>query len=152
MKTASPTPTGPRSANRPGRTPGPPAVTAGPGRGFPELTDPTDSERFRGAFAVVILPTLNEEKGLARTLSELPFDHFDEPGQRVVPVVIDGGSTDGTLAVAQRWGVPVLRQTGRGKGAAMPFFVVIAWKRPNGGKAALGNNWARRCRSHCSSA
>jgi len=91
----------------------------------PHTIDAADLERFRGAFATVILPTLNEEKGLARTLSELPLDRFDEPGQRVVPVVIDGGSTDGTLEVAREWGIPVLRQTSRGKGGAM--IEAMAW-------------------------
>jgi glycosyl transferase family 2 len=108
-----------------------PRTPAGP------KADGIDLERFRGAFAAVILPTLNEERGLARTLSELPLDLFNEPGHRVVPVIIDGGSTDGTLAVARQWGVPVLKQTSRGKGGAMlealqwvhrqgiPFVVVL---------------------------
>ncbi|MCI4373075.1 MAG: glycosyltransferase family 2 protein [Thermoplasmata archaeon] len=97
----------------------PPGPAPSGGIGAAEL------ERFRGAFAVVILPTLNEEKGLARTLSELPLDRFNEPGQRVVPLIIDGGSTDGTLEVARQWGVPVLRQTSKGKGGAM--LEAIAW-------------------------
>lgn len=93
--------------------------------------------RIRGARAVVILPTLNEEEGLARTLGELPFDRFNEPGQRIQALVIDGGSNDATLEVARKWGIPVLHQTGRGKGGAMleavewvhqrgiPFVVVL---------------------------
>ncbi len=89
-----------------------------------------DLDRFRGALAAVILPTLNEEKGLARTLSEIPLDRFDEPGQRIVTLVIDGGSTDGTLEVARKWGIPVLHQTGRGKGGAM--IEAIAWVRQQG--------------------
>lgn len=80
---------------------------------------------FRGALAVVILPTLNEEEGLARTLGELPFERFDEPGHRVQTLVIDGGSTDSTLEVARRWEIPVLHQTSRGKGGAM--LEAIAW-------------------------
>lgn len=95
------------------------------GRHTPYDIESAHLQRFRGAFAAVILPTLNEEKGLARTLSELPLDRFEEPGQRVVPVVIDGGSTDGTLEVARRWDIPVLKQTTRGKGGAM--LEAVSW-------------------------
>ena len=83
------------------------------------LTYGIDPERFRDVQSVVILPTLNEVEGLARTLRDLPFDQFDEPGHRVQPLIIDGGSTDGTLDVAREWDIPVLSQTSRGKGGAM---------------------------------
>jgi hypothetical protein len=75
--------------------------------------------------AVVLLPTLNEVEGLARTLSDLPLDRFDAPGLRVRALVIDGGSTDGTLEVARKWDIPVLRQSGRGKGGAV--MEAVAW-------------------------
>jgi len=88
-----------------------------------------------GAFAAVILPTLNEEKGLARTLSQLPLKQFSLPGRRVEVLVIDGGSTDGTLAVAQAAGVPVLTQTTRGKGAAV--VEAIEWVRSLGVEYAV---------------
>jgi len=67
----------------------------------------------------VILPTLNEEEGLARTLAELQRQRLHGPGRRVEILVIDGGSTDRTLEVAREKGVPALRQVGRGKGAAV---------------------------------
>ena len=75
--------------------------------------------RFRGARAVVILPTLNEERGLARTLSELSRQRLHAPDRRVEILIVDGGSTDGTLGVAAARGIPAVRQTGRGKGAAV---------------------------------
>jgi hypothetical protein len=80
--------------------------------------------------AVVVLPTLNEELGLERTLSELPFDRFAEPNYLVQAVVVDGGSTDGTLEVARRWNIPVLVQTTKGKGAAV--LEAIQWVRDQG--------------------
>ncbi|MFZ0891870.1 MAG: glycosyltransferase family 2 protein [Thermoplasmata archaeon] len=89
------------------------------------LEEEIDPTRFRGVTAAVILPTLNEEKGLARTLEDLPFLRFKEPGQNVQALIIDGGSTDGTLEVARRWNIPFLRQTSRGKGGAM--LEAIAW-------------------------
>ncbi len=108
----------------------PPDANDPSGRGAAASLSSAEAARFQGAFAVVILPTLNEERGLDRTLSELPLDQFDETGQRVVPLVIDGGSTDGTLEVARRWGVPVLRQTTRGKGGAV--LEAIAWVHERG--------------------
>jgi len=125
MTFQTPTSIGPRRANRqePNQELQPDLNPPGPAP--PQSIGGVELERFRGAFAAVILPTLNEEQGLARTLSELPLDRFGEPGQRVVPVVIDGGSTDGTLEVARRWGIPVLKQTSRGKGGAM--LEAIAW-------------------------
>lgn len=75
--------------------------------------------RVKGAAAVVILPTLNEAGGLARTLDQLPFSQFQNPARRVEVLLIDGGSTDGTLDVARARGIQVLRQTGRGKGDAV---------------------------------
>jgi|GEM_PF-3333753 len=92
--------------------------------------DPIEAEgfdlaRFRDAVAVVILPTLNEEQGLARTLQDLPFDRFELSGRKIQPLVIDGGSTDATLEVARTWNIPVLQQTSRGKGGAM--LEAIAW-------------------------
>jgi dolichol-phosphate hexosyltransferase len=74
---------------------------------------------------VILLPTLNEEEGLARTLRDLPFDQLAGAKARIQPLVIDGGSTDGTLGVAREWGIPVLRQDGRGKGGAV--LEAMAW-------------------------
>jgi hypothetical protein len=91
----------------------------------PGFADEVDLRRFQDVFAVVVLPTLNEEAGLARTLRDLPTDRFHETGRRIQPLIIDGGSTDGTLDVARRWDVPVLRQTSRGKGGAM--LEAITW-------------------------
>ena len=69
--------------------------------------------------ATIILPTLNEELGLARTLEELPLDHLYLAGFRAQVLVVDGGSTDATLQVARRYDATVLHQTGRGKGNAV---------------------------------
>lgn len=78
-----------------------------------------DPAAFEGADVVVVLPTLNERDGLAHTLEDIPLEPLVASGWTVKRLVVDGGSTDGTLEVARRWGVPVLPQTSRGKGAAI---------------------------------
>ena len=58
----------------------PRASTLGPG-----FADDVDLRRFEDVFAVVVLPTLNEEAGLARTLRDLPSDRFHEPDEGSSP-------------------------------------------------------------------
>lgn len=69
--------------------------------------------------AAVLLPTLNEERGLAATLDDIPFDRIAAKGWRLLPLVIDGGSTDGTRRVAAARGVELISQRSKGKGAAI---------------------------------
>ena len=67
-----------------------------------------------GADALTILvPVLNEGGTLARVLRSIP--HHLAP--RVL--VVDGGSTDGSVAIAERLGFAVIRQDGVGLGRAM---------------------------------
>jgi hypothetical protein len=68
---------------------------------------------------LIILPTLNEEEGLLRTLEELGSIPFGSREKRPVVLVVDGRSTDRTPQVARRFGAEVITQTGRGKGNAM---------------------------------
>jgi hypothetical protein len=75
--------------------------------------------QLHGASALVILPTLNEEEGLERTLSELRAQRLVGPDRRVEVLIVDGGSTDRTLDVARAGKTPAVRQQGRGKGAAV---------------------------------
>jgi Glycosyl transferase family 2 len=93
----------------------PSAVPSGDGSG----THPIMADSFEAANASIILPTLNEEAGIARTLESIPFDRLAAAGWRVRPLVVDGGSTDRTLEVAAAWGLPVLHQKSKGKGGAI---------------------------------
>jgi GT2 family glycosyltransferase len=69
------------------------------------LPDPLD--------ATVVIPTLNEERSISELLLSLRkagFSHI---------LVIDGNSKDQTVEIAKRYGVEVIYQNGRGKGAAL---------------------------------
>jgi GT2 family glycosyltransferase len=69
------------------------------------LPDPLD--------ATVVIPTLNEERSISELLFSLRkagFSHI---------LVIDGNSKDKTVEIAKRYGVEVIYQNGRGKGAAL---------------------------------
>ena len=58
----------------------------------------------------IVIPVLNEERSLGATLDALP------PGAETI--VVDGNSTDGTVWVAESYGVRVIRSV-RGRGAQM---------------------------------
>ncbi|HEV2428346.1 MAG TPA: glycosyltransferase family 2 protein [Thermoplasmata archaeon] len=77
------------------------------------------SEVARDRRRLILLPTLNEVQGLEATLEELDRTRFGSSRSPPSIVVVDGQSTDGTQEVAHRWGVPVLPQRSKGKGAAM---------------------------------
>jgi glycosyltransferase involved in cell wall biosynthesis len=71
---------------------------------MPELGEPS---------VCVVVPTLNEAENLPHVLPRIP------PEYEVV--VVDGGSTDGTVSVARalRPSARIVHQTGRGKGNAL---------------------------------
>ena len=59
----------------------------------------------------VVIPTLDEEERLARLISGL---RLETPGCEII--VADGGSRDGTVAVARALGATVIRSApGRGR-------------------------------------
>ena len=78
-----------------------------------------DLAPYAGIDAVILLPTLNEERGLPLTVNDLPLSTIQLRGWSARPLVIDGGSTDRTREMASDRGVPVVRQRSRGKGAAI---------------------------------
>lgn len=61
----------------------------------------------------VIVPTLNEEKNINGVIQKLRYLGFTNI------LVIDGNSTDRTVAFAERLGVHVIHQNGKGKGNAL---------------------------------
>lgn len=66
----------------------------------------------------VVVPTLNEEGSLSLILPRLRGT-LKDLGLRGDILVVDGRSTDATVAVAQAGGARVLIQTGRGLGGAL---------------------------------
>jgi hypothetical protein len=61
----------------------------------------------------VVLPTLNEAETLPKVVEELRAAGYDKI------LVVDGGSTDGTLEKAKELGVAAVMQIGKGKGMAL---------------------------------
>lgn len=60
----------------------------------------------------VIIPALNEEESIGQVISDIPGDIVEEI------IVVDNGSNDNTVAVAERLGARVIRESLRGYGAA----------------------------------
>jgi glycosyltransferase involved in cell wall biosynthesis len=65
---------------------------------------------------VVMIPALNEERSIGKVIDDIPRKELMSRGYEVRVVVVDGQSTDRTLAIAREKGAYVLVQKGRGKG------------------------------------
>jgi dolichol-phosphate hexosyltransferase len=79
---------------------------------------------------LIILPTLNEQAGLAKTLAELVRVTSFPEGRLPHLLVVDGHSTDHTLDIARQYPCTILTQHGRGKGAAIREG--LSWARAHG--------------------
>ena len=60
-----------------------------------------------------MLPTLDEERALADVYGRIPFDELESAGFDSRVVVVDGGSTDSTLEVAEGLGCTIITQWGK---------------------------------------
>lgn len=63
----------------------------------------------------VVIPTLNEAEAIGRVIDEVLS--VGVPRENIL--VVDGGSTDGTVDIARSKGVRVIKQRGRGKADAL---------------------------------
>jgi glycosyltransferase involved in cell wall biosynthesis len=68
---------------------------------------------------IIMLPTLDEAKGLDMVAEKIPYAKIEDMGWKATVWVIDGGSNDETYSIAQKHGFHFIRQQGKGKGAAM---------------------------------
>ena len=83
----------------------------------------SDENNKAPAFAMkrvmVLLPTLDEAEGIAEVVPRIPTSKLNAMGWQTEALVVDGGSDDGTIALAESLGCSTVRQHGKGKGAAM---------------------------------
>ncbi|WP_243675871.1 glycosyltransferase family 2 protein [Vulcanisaeta distributa] len=72
--------------------------------------------------ATIVIPTRDEVEGIGLVLDEL----FEVGVSRERILVVDGGSRDGTVDVAMKYGVRVIQQEGRG-GKAMAIWTALKY-------------------------
>jgi len=66
----------------------------------------------------VVIPALNEEAGIARTINEIPKAELATMGYDCETVVVDGGSKDCTREIARKCGAEVIIEPRPGYGIA----------------------------------
>jgi glycosyltransferase involved in cell wall biosynthesis len=66
----------------------------------------------------VILPTINEEKGIGPTIDAIKKDGFKKNGWNLEIVIIDGNSKDDTRKIAKKKGARVIIEKRKGYGRA----------------------------------
>lgn len=68
---------------------------------------------------LILLPTLNEERGLRKIAGRIPEKQINEIGWKSEVLVVDGNSNDGTKEIAVGSGFKFIKQVGFGKGAGI---------------------------------
>ena len=58
----------------------------------------------------ILLPTLDEAKALQNVVNRIPFEEISAEGWNVRIVVVDGGSTDGTIELASQLNCEIMRK------------------------------------------
>jgi len=67
----------------------------------------------------IVIPALNEEQGIERTVRAIPRQELDRIGYRCQVLVVDNGSDDATAELAARAGAEVVPEPNRGYGTAL---------------------------------
>lgn len=80
---------------------------------LPQLI-PTKPQRL----VSIIIPTLNEEDGIEKTIRSIPKKRLSELGYNSEIIIVDGKSTDLTREIAERMGTRVILEKRRGYGRA----------------------------------
>ena len=68
---------------------------------------------------LITLPALDEELAIADVISRIPTEEISEMGFEIETLVVDGGSSDRTVQIAQDLDCTVIEQWGEGKGLAV---------------------------------
>lgn len=66
----------------------------------------------------IILPTINEEKGIGKTIDSINLDYFKQKKWDYEIVIVDGGSKDKTIEIAKKKGAKVIIEKRKGYGRA----------------------------------
>lgn len=66
----------------------------------------------------IVIPALNEEEGIGKTLDMINRDYFKKKGWDLEIIVVDGNSTDKTREVAKKKGAKVIIEPRKGYGRA----------------------------------
>src|SRR4249919_2871302 len=66
----------------------------------------------------IIIPALNEEDGIEKTIRSIPKKRLSELGYNLEIIIIDGNSTDLTRGIAGRMGTRVVLEKRKGYGRA----------------------------------
>jgi glycosyltransferase involved in cell wall biosynthesis len=67
----------------------------------------------------IVIPALNEEQGIEKTVRAVPTEELDRIGYRCQVLVVDNGSDDATAELATRAGAEVVPEPNRGYGTAL---------------------------------
>lgn len=66
----------------------------------------------------IVIPTLNEEKGIGKTIDMIDREYFRKKGWDLEIIVVDGNSTDRTREIAEKRGARVIIEPRKGYGRA----------------------------------
>ena len=72
-----------------------------------------------GKSLTVVIPALNEEKGIEKTIKAIPRSTLEQVGYQLQVLVVDNGSTDKTAELARKAGADVISEPKRGYGSAL---------------------------------
>ena len=72
-----------------------------------------------GKSLTVVIPALNEEKGIEKTIKAIPRSTLEQVGYQLQVLVVDNGSTDKTAELAKKAGADVISEPKRGYGSAL---------------------------------
>ena len=79
-----------------------------------------------GNVVTILIPAINEESGIRKTISSIPKMRISELGYSLEIIVIDGNSSDLTREVAQQLGTKVILEKRKGYGRAYKTGLAMA--------------------------